>query len=231
MKVLLFIILVLVCTYAENQITYSAIQHASFVIETEKEVIYVDPTGNIEQYKAFPKPSLILVTDIHRDHLVPDLITELLGDASLVAPKAALKDLNGKALENGDTLSVGSIHIEAIPMYNLSEERSHFHEKGRGNGYVLTVDGKRIYIAGDTEDILEMRALQNIDDAFVCMNLPYTMTVDQAISAVKEFKPRRVFPYHYRGKVNGETVYSDVSRFKEVIEKESNIKVVLLEWY
>lgn len=225
------IIMLVALSVAVNAINYTPIKHASLVIQTEKDVIYVDPTGTVDEYKNLPAPTLILVTDIHGDHLVPVLIKSLLGDATLVAPKEALKELEGKALKNSDTLSVGSVHIEVIPMYNLTKDRSHFHEKGRGNGYVLSVDGKRIYISGDTEDIPEMRALKDIDDAFLCMNLPYTMTVDQAVSAVKEFVPRRVFPYHYRGKVNGETVFSDVSRFKDEIEKESGTEVILLKWY
>ena len=102
-----------------------------------------------------------------------------------------------------------------------------FHEKGRGNGYVVTVDGKRIYISGDTEDIPEMRALKNIDYAFVCMNLPYTMTVEQAASAVLEFKPKVVFPYHYRG-TGG---FSDTAKFKELVGKDKSIEMRMLKWY
>jgi L-ascorbate metabolism protein UlaG (beta-lactamase superfamily) len=102
-----------------------------------------------------------------------------------------------------------------------------FHPKGRGNGYVLTMNRKRIYISGDTEDIKEMRSLKDIDYAFVCMNLPYTMTVDQAASAVLEFKPRVVFPYHYRGK----GMFSDLDKFKQLVSKDKDIEVRLLNWY
>ena len=113
-------------------------------------------------------------------------------------------------------------------MYNLPEVVDSKHPKGRGNGYILTIENKRIYISGDTEDIEEMRRLQNIDVAFVCMNLPYTMDINQAASAVLEFKPTVVYPYHYRGK-NG---CSDLEKFKSMLaEKDANIEVKVLKWY
>ena len=113
-------------------------------------------------------------------------------------------------------------------MYNLREEALKFHSKGRGNGYVFTVNEERIYFSGDTEDIPEMRTLKNIDKAFVCMNLPYTMVVESAADAVLAFKPKQVFPYHYRG-TNG---LSDVAKFKEIVNKNNpTIKVVQLNWY
>ena len=118
--------------------------------------------------------------------------------------------------------------VEAVPMYNLREEALKFHSKGRGNGYVLTIDGQRLYFSGDTEDIPEMRALKNIDKAFICMNLPYTMTEESAASAVLEFKPKQVYPYHYRGNPN----VSDVSKFKTLVNQgDANIEVVQLDWY
>ena len=113
-------------------------------------------------------------------------------------------------------------------MYNLREEALKFHEKGRGNGYILNIGGKRIYISGDTEDIPEMRSLNDIDIAFVCMNLPWTMSVENAASAVLDFKPEVVYPYHYRG-TNG---LSDIQNFKEIVEESSTeIDVRLLNWY
>jgi L-ascorbate metabolism protein UlaG (beta-lactamase superfamily) len=108
-------------------------------------------------------------------------------------------------------------------MYNLTAERLKFHTKGRGNGYVVTLGGKRIYLSGDTEDIPEMLALKNIDVAFVCMNLPYTMTVEQAARAVRAFRPRVVYPYHYRG--------SDLNKFKELVGTDAGVEVRLREWY
>ncbi len=127
-------------------------------------------------------------------------------------------------LNNGDNKMVEGIRIEAIPMYNLPEAADAFHTKGRGNGYVLTMGGKRVYLSGDTEDIPEMRNLKNIDVAFVCMNLPYTMNVEQAAQGVLAFKPKVVYPYHYRGQ--------DVNTFKSFVNNaDPSIDVRLLNWY
>ena len=131
-------------------------------------------------------------------------------------------------LANGGVMNSNGINVEAIPMYNLREEALDFHTKGRGNGYVITIDQKRIYFSGDTEDIEEMRSLKNIDMAFVCMNLPYTMTENSAAAAVIAFSPKKVYPYHYRGKPN----VSDVGLFKTLIEKSNaKVEVIQLDWY
>jgi len=115
-----------------------------------------------------------------------------------------------------------------IPMYNLRQEALRFHKKGRGNGYVLNLGEQRIYFSGDTEDIPEMRALKNIDKAFLCMNLPYTMTVDKAAEAVLDFIPKQVYPYHYRGNPN----VSDVRRFAKLVGNGNpEIEVIQLDWY
>jgi L-ascorbate metabolism protein UlaG (beta-lactamase superfamily) len=113
-------------------------------------------------------------------------------------------------------------------MYNLTPEKLQFHPKGRGNGYLIEKENFRVYIAGDTEDIVEMRNLKNIDIAFLPMNLPWTMDIKQAVSAVLEFKPKKVYPYHYRG----EKGFSDINKFKELVEKENkDIEVILVNWY
>ena len=131
-------------------------------------------------------------------------------------------------LNNGDSKERYGITVEAVPMYNLRKEALQMHPKGRGNGYVLNMGGKRIYFSGDTEDIPEMRSLKNIDTAFICMNLPYTMTEESAAEAVLEFKPKQVYPYHYRGNPN----VSDVSKFKALVEKGNPaINIVQLDWY
>jgi L-ascorbate metabolism protein UlaG (beta-lactamase superfamily) len=148
------------------------------------------------------------------------------GETEIFAPPAVVKTVTtGKAIANGETKTWGSWTIEAIPAYNLKrgpEAGKFFHDKGRGNGYVLTYGGKRFYFSGDTEGVPEMRALKNIDVAFVCMNLPYTMPPDEAADAVKAFHPKVVIPYHYRG--------SDLSIFKKGLEG-TGIEVRLLEWY
>jgi len=199
---------------SDGDLIIHPINHATFVLSWKDRTIYVDPVGNGKRFDGLPKPDLILVTDIHGDHLSPETLEAVAGaKTTIVAPSAVAEKFSEKlrkqttVLANGDTKSVAGVSIESVPMYNLTADRLKYHNKGRGNGYVVTVGGKRVYISGDTEDIPEMRALKNIDMAFVCMNLPYTMTEDQAASAVREFKPKIVYPYHYRD--------SDVGKFKK----------------
>lgn len=213
----------------DDSIEFTPIQHATFVIQSTQATIFVDPVGEPSAFETFGAPDIILITDIHRDHLDAKVVRALAKEETVViGPKAVIDQLEkGEVLANGGTKAAGKITIEAIPMYNLTEGRLKFHEKGRGNGYVVTIDGKRVYISGDTEDIPEMRALENIDYAFVCMNLPYTMTVEQAASAVLEMEPKVVIPYHYRG-TDG---FSDVEHFKKLVSKNKAIEVRLLKWY
>lgn len=210
---------------SNDKIKFTPVRHATFVIETSDAVIYVDPVGNVNAFSDFSAPEIILITDIHGDHLDTNVVKTLKNEkTTIVVPKAVYDILGyGKVLNNGENTKVNNISIKAIPMYNLTKERLDRHPKGRGNGYVLTADGKRIYISGDTEDIREMRELKNIDYAFVCMNLPYTMSVEQAASAVLEFKPKVVYPYHYRG--------SNVEKFKQLVSVNKDIEVKLLDWY
>ncbi len=214
---------------SKNDINFSPVKHATFVIQTSSTTIYVDPVGDTTAFQRFSKPDIILITDIHGDHLNAEVVKSLKRDESIIiGPKAVIDRLKyGVALNNGETKAYDHVKIEAIPMYNLTEGRLKYHEKGRGNGYVITLNDKRIYVSGDTEDIKEMRSLKDIDYAFVCMNLPYTMTVDRAASAVLEMKPKVVFPYHYRG-TGG---FSDVDKFKQMVGKNKKIEVRLLDWY
>ena len=215
---------------SDGDLIIHPINHATFVMGWKDKVIYVDPVGTGKRFDGLPKPDLILVTDIHGDHLSPETL-EAVADAktAIVAPSAVAEKLPEKlrkqatVLANGETKSVAGVSIEAVPMYNLTADRLKYHNKGRGNGYVVTVGAKRVYISGDTEDIPEMRALKNIDVAFICMNLPYTMTEEQAASAVREFKPKIVYPYHYRG--------SDVEKFKKLVGEDSGVEVRLRGWY
>jgi L-ascorbate metabolism protein UlaG (beta-lactamase superfamily) len=180
------------------------INHATFAMAWNTSTIYVDPVGGASAFSALPAPNLVLITDIHGDHLSADT-------------------LNATVLANGETKSIKGVSIEVVPMYNTTPERLQYHTKGRGNGYVVTLGGKRIYISGDTEDIPEMRALENIDVAFVCFNLPYTMTEEQAASAVRDFSPKIVYPYHYRG--------SDIAKFKKLVGNDAGIEVREGSWY
>jgi len=214
---------------AEYGIKFISIDHATFIIEAKGLTIYVDPVGDTMAFNGYPEPDIILITDIHGDHLDTKLVDSLKSPTTIIiGPQAVIDKLKyGKILNNGEKKAYGTVTVEAIPMYNLTEERLKFHPKGRGNGYVITLYGKRIYISGDTEDIPEMRVLKDIDYAFICMNLPYTMTIDQAASAVLEFKPGVVFPYHYRG----QGMFSNLQRFSKMISKDKSIEVRLLKWY
>ena len=178
------------------------ISHASFAMKHADHVYLFDPVGEYESYKDLGKQFTVFITDIHGDHLSNEVLESLFENIELlICPQAVYNKLNekiktkAKIMKNGDVFKHNGLNVEAIPMYNLREEALKFHEKGRGNGYVLTLNGKRIYVSGDTEDIPEMRQLKNIDMAFVCMNLPYTMTVESAADAVLDFKPKQVYPY------------------------------------
>ena len=200
--------------------------HASTLIEAGGKVIYLDP-AKPAKLDGLPKADLILVTDIHGDHMDPDSIKAISKtDTEIFAAPAVVQTVtSGKPIANGETKIWGSWSIEAIPAYNMKRgpaEGKFFHDKGRGNGYVLTYGGKRFYFSGDTEGVPEMRALKSIDVAFVCMNLPYTMPPDEAADAVKAFHPKVVIPYHYRG--------SDLAVFKKGLEG-TGIEVRVLEWY
>lgn len=204
------------------------IDHATFVMGWSGKTIYIDPVGGGDRFDGLPRPDLVLVTDIHGDHLDADTLQAIVGDATdIVAPAAVAGELpeglksKVTVLANGETASLAGLSVEAVPMYNLSEDRLKYHAKGRGNGYVVTFGGKRVYISGDTEDVPEMRSLKNIDVAFVCFNLPYTMTAEQAASAVSEFRPKIVYPYHFRG--------SDVEEFARLVGNVSEVRV--LQWY
>lgn len=219
----------------QSQIEIIPVEHASFILRDDKTIIYVDPVGHNNVFTEQGAPSFILITDIHGDHFDVETLKDLVHESTtLIVPQAVkdkLPDLNLKSvvvMNNGDVQTFNNLSVEAIPMYNLREEALKFHEKGRGNGYVLALDGKRIYISGDTEDIPEMRNLKNIDIAFVCMNLPYTMTVESAADAVLDFKPKTVYPYHYRG-TGG---MSDIDKFKSIVTiTNPDIDVKLLDWY
>jgi len=211
------------------------ISHATMVIEWDGTVIYIDPVGGGDNFSKYQEPDLILVTDIHGDHLNAETIQAVgVSKTKIMVPKAVADKLPASLeaqidiLNNGDIKERFGFSVEAIPMYNLRTEALDFHKKGRGNGYVIEKAGKRVYISGDTEDIPEMRALKGIDIAFVCMNLPYTMTVQSAADAVLEFKPKTVYPYHYRGTEG----LSDVSEFKSILYGGNpDLGVVQLDWY
>lgn len=206
-------------TKSGKTVIITAIKHASLRIQYEGLEIQVDPVVKLEpqtNYSAFPKADVILITHEHFDHFDPAAITALKknGTQIIVNPAVQKKLGSGTALKNGESLTIAKgIKIEAVPAYNTSPGRTQFHPKGRDNGYVLTIDGLRIYIAGDTEDIPEMAALKDIDVAFLPCNQPYTMTPEQVAKAAKTIKPKTLFPYHY-----SET---PVKRVAELLKGES----------
>ena len=190
-------------TKSGKTVTITAIKHASLRIQYDGLEIQVDPVAQYEpqtNYSAFPKADVILITHEHFDHCDPAAIAALKknGTQIIVNPAVQKKLGSGTALKNGESLTIAKgIQIEAVPAYNTTPGRTQFHPKGRDNGYVLTIDGFRIYIAGDTEDIPEMAALKDIDVAFLPCNQPYTMTPEQVAKAAKTIKPKTLFPYHY----------------------------------
>ena len=200
------------------------IQHASLMIQAGSKVLYVDPAQGA--YEGRPQADYILITDIHSDHMVPALVAKLKKPGTVIlGPRAVAAQVPGTTvISNGETKIIGAFQVEAIPMYNLKPAANGqiYHERGRGNGYILTYGGKRFYFSGDTEGTPEMKALRNIDVAFVCMNLPYTMTPQDAAEAVRAFHPAIVYPYHYRGQ--------DPAVFARALEG-TGIEVRLRDWY
>lgn len=219
----------------KGNLSIQPVQHGTLVLNWDNKTIYVDPTGGAEAFAGVARPDMILITDIHGDHLNKETLDALETEGTImVVPQAVADQLPAqyksqlKVIGNGESTKQMGIQIRAIPMYNLPDTADARHPKGRGNGYILSMGGKNVYLSGDTEGIPEMRALKNIDVAFVSMNLPYTMDVYQAADAVLDFKPKVVYPYHYRGQ-NG---LSDVNTFKNQVNKQNKqIEVRLKNWY
>jgi L-ascorbate metabolism protein UlaG (beta-lactamase superfamily) len=221
---------------AGGDITIAPIAHATLQIEQAGQVILVDPTSNAAfdgvsgrlrlNYEGLHAPTIVLVTDDHPDHYDRPLLRALrtAGGAApaIVGPVAVASHLDGGvSIENGESKFVNGIRIDAVPMYNTIGQEP-YHRKGHGNGYVLSVGGKRVYIAGDTACTTEMRTLKDIDVAFLPMNLPYTMTPSDAAICAVAFRPKIAYPYHYRGQ--------DVNRFATTLAG-TGIDVRLRDWY
>ena len=178
------------------------IGHGSLMFEIKGFVIHIDPVRSSGNYDNLPKADLILVTHEHSDHLDIKLIEDLRKPGTIMYTNAlsASKVSWAKIMKAGDKQEINKITIEAVPAYNIVNQRSPgqpFHPKGNGLGYILTIGEKRFYVAGDTENTPEMKALKNIDVAFLPMNLPYTMTPEMVADAAKAFKPKILYPYHY----------------------------------
>ena len=210
-------------------ISVHPVSHASVVLETPAGTIYVDPVGDPAQYANLPSADLILITHEHGDHYNAETLAALMGDDTVLITNPAVQGMlpedlaaRAQAIGNGDAAGFNGVGIDAIPAYNTTEDRLNFHPQGRDNGYVLSFEGFRVYLSGDTEDIPEMRALESIDLAFVCMNLPFTMDAAAAADAVKEFGPTYVYPYHYRGRDNGT---QDPEEFASLVGDAAEVKM------
>jgi len=202
------------------------IYHATAMIQMGRDIIYIDP-AKPAKIDGLSPADLILITDIHGDHMDAADVTALSkSGTTVIAPDAVQKTITqARVLANGESTRWHDFKITAVPMYNINHNQPSgqpFHDKGRGNGYVLNYGGKNFYFAGDTEGTPEMRALKNIDVAFIPMNLPYTMTPTEAADAVKAFHPKMAIPYHYKGQ--------DIAEFKKALDG-SGIEVRLLDWY
>ena len=203
------------------------VDHASLLLSWNGQVIYVDPVGGAARYEGLPAPTAILITHGHGDHFDVPTLEAIAKDVPLVTNQEVFDKLpealkaNAKAMANGDEGDIVGIPLKAIPAHNTTPDRAKYHPVGVGNGYILTFGDKLVYVAGDTEPTPEMLALTNIAVAFLPMNLPYTMTVDQAAEAVNAFKPAIVYPYHYSD--------SDLEAFKAGVGE--GVEVRLRNWY
>lgn len=213
----------------DGEVIIRPVNHASFVMRWKDRMVYNDPVGANSLYSTFPKADLILVSHTHNDHFSAATVAAVRAtNGVIIAPQAVFNQLSAAlrlatvVLTNGQSTNLFGMSVEAVPAYNSN------HPRGAGNGYVLTIGGKRFYMAGDTGDVAEMRALQNIDVAFLCMNVPFTMTVAAAASAVRDFRPRVLYPYHYR---NQDGTFANLNELKRLIGREHGIEVRTRAWY
>jgi L-ascorbate metabolism protein UlaG (beta-lactamase superfamily) len=209
----------------EGELAITFIGHASLMIEYKGLTIHVDPVMLEADYKEMPDADLILITHHHGDHLDPDALKEIRKeDCPVVMTKTCLDNLKSfegaVVLKNRDIKTLKGIKIQVIPAYNIEHKRLNgqpFHPKGEGNGYLMTFGDKRVFIAGDTENIPEIKALKFIDIAFLPMNLPYTMTPEMVADAAKAFRPKILYPYHY-----GET---DTNKLLHLMKDQKDIEI------
>ncbi len=204
----------------ELQITF--IGHGTLMFAFGGKIIHIDPYSRLADYSKLPKADLILITHHHGDHLDLKALDSVRTEKTQVVLSAICSQQveGGQVMNNGDVQTLGGVKIEAVPAYNLVHQRASgqpFHPKGEGNGYILTLGDKRVYVAGDTENIPEMKALQEIHCAFLPMNLPYTMTPEMVADAAKAFQPKILYPYHY-----GDT---DVSKLSKLLADQKGIEV------
>jgi len=196
------------------------IGHGTLMFTFQGKIMHVDPFGEMADYTKLPKADIILLTHEHRDHLDPKVLGILRTEKTVtVLTQTCAKQIEGAiVMNNGDLKTIEGLKIEAVPAYNIVHKREGgqpFHPKGIGNGYIITFGDKRVYVAGDTENIPEMKELKNIDIAFLPMNLPFTMTPEMVADAAKAFKPKILYPYHY-GKTDPSNLLSLMKDIKDI---------------
>ena len=190
-------------TKSGKTLKFHALVHASIRLQYDGKEVMIDPVVKLGDktidYSSMPKADYIFVTHEHGDHFDKEAIKQLSDDNTKLVTNKRCADMlgYGKVMANGDVATLDDFTVEAVPAYNTTEGRQQFHPKGRDNGYIITIDGVRIYVAGDTEDIPEMANVKDIDIAFMPCNQPYTMTTNQLVNAAKVVKPKVLFPYHY----------------------------------
>jgi len=207
---------------AAGKLEITFIGHGTLMFTFGGKIIHVDPFSRLADYSKQPQADMILLTHEHRDHLDLKALDSLRTDKTkiILTKNCAQQVKGGIIMQNGDVKTVDGLKIEAVPAYNLVHMRSEgvpFHPKGNGNGYVITFSDIRIYVAGDTENIPEMKQLKNIDVAFLPMNLPYTMTPEMVADAARAFKPKVLYPYHY-----GKT---DPSKLVELMQDTPQVEI------
>ena len=196
--------------------------HGTLLLTLNERNIHIDPFSRVADYSKLPKADVILITHEHRDHLdLKALASVRTEKTEVVLTETCAKQVaGGIVMQNGDVHTVNGVTIEAVPAYNLVHKRENgqpFHPQGVGNGYIMTFGDKRVYVAGDTENIPEMKKLEGIACAFLPMNLPYTMTPEMVADAAKAFQPKILYPYHY-----GNT---DTSKLVELLREQKGIEV------
>jgi L-ascorbate metabolism protein UlaG (beta-lactamase superfamily) len=207
---------------SEGDLKITFLGHGTLMVAFGGNIIHIDPFSRVADYSKLPQADMILLTHEHRDHLDPKALEFVRTDKTVLVltEKCAQQVKGGIIMRNGDVKTIEGLKIEAVPAYNLVHMRSEgipFHPKGDGNGYVITFGDKRIYVAGDTENIPEMKKLKDIDYAFLPMNLPYTMTPEMVADTAKVFKPKVLYPYHY-----GDT---DPSRLVDLMKDVPEVEV------
>ncbi len=209
----------------QGKLAIQFVKHGSIFFEFDGKVIHVDPVARMGNYESYPKADLILITHHHGDHLDMNAIEMIKKENTKIVLTQKCHEMSENlsdiiVMQNGDILNISQLEIEAVPAYNIEHKRDNgdpYHVKGEGNGYVIAFGNKKVYVAGDTENIPEMKKLKNIDIAFLPMNLPYTMTPEMVAEAAKLFMPKVLYPYHY-----GKT---DTSILVDLLKAEKDIEV------